>query len=347
MAPRPVHIAAPSSANARRTLVIAEIGVNHGGNPNTAIDLIEAAAAAGADAVKFQLFNPGRLLSNQSRLASYQKGKAADPVTLLSELVLPANVLTEAAHVAHAKNLSFIVTPFSPDDVAELVRLDVDAVKIASPDAVNPPLLRAAASTAKPMIVSTGTCTLDEISPAADLLKLHAPGGALLHCVSSYPTPDGSASLGGITALREKFGLPIGYSDHTSSVQAAALAVAVGACVIEKHITLDRAAVGPDHAASADPTMFAETVRRIREAERMIGLPTKTVTEIEHDVRLVSRQSVCALRNLPAGHRLTVEDVTVKRPGSGIPAADFEAVIGRVLARPVAANDLLKSDDLA
>ncbi len=335
------------STRAGHVGVIAEIGVNHDGCERLGRVLIEAAAEAGADAVKLQLFNPDRLLSRQSRLAGYQAGQAADAKALLRSLALDSEAMGRLGEYVRSLGLKLIVTPFSPGDVDSLKELDVDAVKIASPDAVNTPLLEAVAELGKPMLISTGTCELHELEAAASLLRSHRAGGCLLQCVSSYPTPNELAALGGIRVLRERFGLPAGYSDHTQSVQTGALATAGGAVVIEKHLTYDRGASGPDHASSADPGQFAEYVRLIREAQAMLGPSSKRVQPVERDVREVSRQSVAATADLPAGHVLSEADLTVKRPGTGIPAKELKSLIGQSLSRPVQADQLLSADDLA
>ena len=325
--------------------VIAEIGVNHDGDSSVAHRLIEAAAQAGADAVKFQYFHPDRLLSNQAELAGYQRGQAASQRELLARLALPIEVLGELVAYTKACGLAVVVTPFSPDDPAELAGLGLDAVKTASPDAVNTPLLEACAALGLPMLISTGTCSMDELGLAVDLLRGHEAGGALLHCVSSYPTPMDAAELGGIVAMRSALGLPVGYSDHTPGLQTGALAVMAGAVVIEKHLTHDRNATGPDHAASLDPGQMAQYVANIREAQSAMGLIVKDVSNVERDVRRVSRQSVCAVRDLPAGHVLSVEDLTIKRPGTGLPASAMSALIGKQLAKSVEANNLLQNTD--
>ncbi len=328
-----------------RVMVIAEVGVNHDGNPQRADHLLHAAADAGADAVKFQLFRPDRLLSAAARLATYQDGQADDAHALLAALTLPLDAMRSLRDTAEQLGLRFIVTPFSLADVADLASLDVDVVKIASPDAVNTPLLDAAAALGKPMIVSTGTCDLDELDAAGRAAQ--ATGGALLQCVSAYPTPDAAAGLGGMAALRQRFPrCPVGYSDHTASLDTGALAVAAGAVVLEKHLTHHRQAPGPDHAASLEPQDLATYIAAVRRASAMLGPLAKTCTPLERNVQQVSRQSVCLNRDLPAGHALTRDDLDVKRPGTGVPAAQLSAVLGQTLARPVKADHPLMLDDL-
>ncbi len=329
-----------------KVCVVAEIGVNHDGYVERALQLIDAAAEAGANAVKFQLFDPRRLLSNQALLAGYQKSQENDVFQMLDRLKLGLDDLRAARLAARRRGLAFIVTPFSVEDIPDLKQLEPDAVKIASPDAVNPPLLNAAAALGRPMLISTGAAQLTELGYAAGLVRDHAAGGCLLQCVSSYPTPEQDAALGAIAAIAVRFAVPVGYSDHTTDVMTGALAVAAGACLIEKHLTYDRTAAGPDHAASFEPATFADYAARIGRAAAMLGPRNKQVLPVEEDVRLVARQSLCAKRELPPGHTLTADDLTVKRPGTGIPAAHFDAVVGRRLLRPVKANDLLNEGDL-
>ena len=326
-------------------MVIAEVGVNHDGDVARAAALVDAAAEAGADAMKFQHFRPERLLSKDARLAGYQQGQAADAASLLGALTLSLESLQRLKSAAHARGLRFIVTPFSLADVTDLGAAGVDAVKIASPDAVNTPLLDRAARLGVPMLVSTGTCKLEELDAAAEVVR--RTGGALLQCVSAYPTPEADAALGGVAALAQRFGVPVGYSDHTAAEDTGALAVAAGAVVLEKHLTHDRGAAGPDHAASLDPAGFKRYVAAVRRAETMLGPTVKRRRDVERDVAAVSRQSVCTARALPAGHVLTRDDLTVKRPGTGVPAARLDAVVGVSLARPVEADRVLQEDDLS
>lgn len=344
--PESTPLFAPADATcAPRVMVIAEVGVNHDGDPSRADELLRAAADAGADAVKFQLFRPDRLLSAEALLAVYQDGQADDAHALLAALTLPSDAMQKLRATARQLGLRFIVTPFSLGDVGDLAALDVDAVKIASPDAVNTPLLTAAAERRKPLLVSTGTCELDELDAAAHIA--HATNGALLQCVSAYPTPDPAAALGGMNALRERFPrVAVGYSDHTASLDTGALAVAAGAVVLEKHLTHNRAAPGPDHAASLEPRGFAAYVAAVRRASAMLGPIRKICTPLERDVQHVSRQSLCAARDLPVGHVLTRDDLVIKRPGTGLPAAQLQAVLGQRLSRPVKHDHLLQPGDL-
>ncbi|MEL7087746.1 MAG: N-acetylneuraminate synthase family protein, partial [Planctomycetota bacterium] len=273
-----------------------------------------------------------------------------DARALLDGLTLSADELGQLRRAARGAGVGFVVTPFSVADVDDVAGLGVDAVKFASPDAVNRPLLDAAAGLGRLMLISTGTCGLDELEHAA----AHAAGsgGALLQCVSSYPTPDGAAALGGIAALRQRFAsgggaaLRVGYSDHTASRDTGALAVAAGACLLEKHLTHDRTAKGPDHAASIEPAEMEQYIAAARRAAVMVGPIAKTCGDLERDVRRVARQSVCTVRDLPAGHVLGRGDLTVKRPGSGWPAGRLGELIGRTLVRGVRGDVPLRADDV-
>ena len=239
--------------------MIAEIGVNHDGEVSRALELTDAAAEAGADAVKLQYFETDRLMSKAAKLAAYQQAAGeTDPISMLRRLELTLDEMAQVVERAHAKGIHAIVTVFSTELVGPAETLAWDAYKTASPDIVNRPLLEALAATGKPMIVSTGASTLDEVVRAVGWLQSARDRLALLQCVSSYPAPE--VALGGIKAIARATGLPTGYSDHTEDVGGAG-AVAYGACLLEKHITYDRKAQGPDHKASLWDAMLGEYVR--------------------------------------------------------------------------------------
>jgi len=342
--PPAMKIGSKPIGDGHRVYIIAELGVNHDGSLDRAIALTRAAHQAGADAVKLQLFDSKLLLSEQAQLAQYQQTRATDVHEMLVGLQLNTASMLKVRQLAHELELGFIVTCFSLELVQEMRRLDVDAIKIASPDAVNLPLIESLISLNKPMLISTGACELQEIDTAVTACL--ARPTALLHCVSAYPVPNGHAAIGAITDLKQRYRVPVGYSDHTTSIHAGMLAVAAGATVIEKHLTYDQTAAGPDHGASFDPGQFTEYVGLIRTAELQLAHNGKQVLDCELDVRRVARQSVCVLRDLPVGHTITRDDITVKRPGTGIPACDLDRVIGQSLKRPVAANHLLCQEDL-
>ncbi len=351
--------------------VIAEIGVNHDGDADRAVELTRLAANAGADAVKFQLFEADKLMSEASVLAAYQRDAGEhDPREMLRRLQLSVEQLAPAVKLAKARGVHVIVSVFSAElvGVAQRAPQAFDAYKTASPDIVHKPLLEALAATGKPLILSTGAATLDEVSRALHWLKPIAAKLAVLQCVSCYPTPMEHAGLGGVRALRDLFAGPVGYSDHTEGEETGALAVVCGAAILEKHFTDNSSRVGPDHRASLGPEGFARYTNQARGAWRMLmdsgkGMvgPTlrelldrishvakeKVVLAIEEDVRKVSRQSLVARRNMRAGHVVGHEDVTFKRPGTGLLPFELNRVIGAALVRDVRADMPLYQEDFA
>ncbi|MHC4305007.1 MAG: N-acetylneuraminate synthase family protein [Planctomycetota bacterium] len=325
--------------------VIAELGVNHGGSLSRALELVEAAHDAGADAIKLQWFEADRLLSREARLARYQKdGGAGDPFDMLRALQLSADDFAMVLDRAHAAGLAAIVTVFSTQLVAQAGEMDFDAYKTASPDVVNRPLITALMALGKSLLLSTGTATIDEVRTVTGWLGDHPH--VLLQCVSGYPTPDESAALAGRAAMCQINPNALGYSDHTTAVDTGALAVASGARLLEKHLTHDRAAAGPDHATSLDPRQLKEYIRLAHRAWRMLGPPEKRVLEIEQDVRTVSRQSLTARQALPVGHVIAREDLTIKRPGTGIEPWRLAEIVGRRLATAVEADMPLRPENL-
>lgn len=356
--------------------VIAEIGVNHDGSVDRAMALTDAAADAGADAIKLQLFRADLLMSKAARLAAYQRSAGeSDPIEMLRRLELSIDQMAPIVQRAHARGIHAIVTVFSVELADGAERLPWDAYKTASPDIVHRPLLDRLAATGKPMIVSTGASTMEEVARAVEWLAPARNRLVLLQCVSSYPTPIENAELGGIAALRSAFpGLPIGYSDHTEGEGTCIDAVNIGACVLEKHLTHSRRAAGPDHAASLESANLALYVLNARgtHAVRAVAamgtaglpgdlpkhlalaltpgpgvLPVKRVLDTERDVRAASRQSITALRPLPAGHVIARGDLTFKRPGTGIPPFELDRVLGRSLARPAEMDMPLEEAHLA
>jgi N,N'-diacetyllegionaminate synthase len=333
--------------------VIAEIGVNHDGSIERAVNLVHACAEAGAAAVKLQLFSADLLLSKAAKLAKYQKETGAtNPRAMLRALELTAEEMQPIIEAAHQAGVHAIVSIFSVGLVEGAAKQGWDAFKTASPDIVHHPLLQAMAGAGKPMIVSTGAAEEAEVEAALECLgKL--PELALLHCVSAYPTPIEEAQLGGIAAL-ERLACKmqpenpaiIGYSDHTPAVLTGALAVAAGAHLLEKHVTYDREASGPDHRASLEPHDLVEYVRRAQQAQQAVGELSKHVSAIERDVREKSRQSLTTTRALAAGTVLGRGDVTFKRPGTGIPPCNLEGTLGRALQRDLDADMPIGKDDL-
>lgn len=326
-----------------KPMVIAELGVNHDGEVDRAIELVRAAASAGADVVKLQIFRADRLVHPSSVMAEYQKRSILDEsaIDLLRRYELDEPELRKIVAEIRDLRMQPLATPFSPEDVDVIESLDLPAIKIASPDIVNWPLLRRAARYGRPLLISTGAANLNEITSSVAWLRGWRAQFSLLHCISSYPTPAASTNLCWIGELAARFNVPVGFSDHTTDVMTGALAVAAGAAFVEKHLTYDRAAHGPDHSASLGPSDFASYVSLIRVATQMCGAPGKRVLDIERDVRTVSRQSLVAARDLPAGHCILEQDLKVQRPGTGIPASAMPSIVGQRTSHSIKAGEML------
>ena len=336
IADRPVSSAHP-------TLVIAEIGVNHDGSVGRALELVGHAAGGGADAVKLQLFRADSLMHGSSGFAKYQQQRVEDesPTAMLRRYELSDGAVRQIVAEIRRRGMIPLATPFSPSDAPRIAELELPAAKIASPDLVNLPLLRRCAALRRPLLLSTGAASMDEVRRTVGWLTEWRCSFALLHCVSSYPVASADSNLCWITELAGQ-GVPVGYSDHTTEELAGALAVAAGACIVEKHLTYDRSAAGPDHAASADPEQFGRYVAAIRLAEVLRGTRGKYVLPSEADVRTVSRQSLVLTRAVAAGERITEDLLTTQRPGTGIPSAEIRSVVDRKVARALAAGTMLQ-----
>lgn len=338
--------------------VIAELGVNHDGSPERLLELVRLAAGTGVDAVKFQYFEAERLMSRASRLAKYQEDSGErGPIDMLRRLETPIDVLIAAGRLAHTLGLDAIVTVFSVELFEAARRFRWDAYKTASPDIINRPLLHAAMETGRPVIVSTGASTMDEVERASSWLVPAAARSMFLQCVSSYPTPPGELGIAGFVAMRDRFaGCPTGYSDHTPDVETGARLVRLGACVLEKHMTYSNQATGPDHSASLEPGAMRRYITLAHAAWEHVssygvdeweGERCKRVLDCERDVRHVSRQSIVAARAIARGTKITPDLLTIKRPGSGLEPWMIEGVIGRVAARDLAPDQPMTEADLS
>jgi N-acetylneuraminate synthase len=335
------------AASPHRTFVIAEAGVNHNGDPERAIALADAALAAGADAVKFQTFRAEDVVSASAPTADYQRTNTG--ATSQFDMI-KALELDEAGHQRVARHcarigLEFFSTPFSPAAVDLLLSLGVRRLKLPSGEITNRPLLQKAASAGLPLLLSTGMSTLEEVRTAVGWIeqawdqgprpRVH-PALVLLHCTSAYPAPAEALNLRAVGALAAAFpSLPVGYSDHSQGIEAALAAVALGATVIEKHLTLDKTLPGPDHRASADPAEFSAMVTALRKLETMLGDGIKRPHPVEENTRAVARRSVVTTRALPAGHVLAASDLALRRPGTGIAPDQLDALPGRRLREAV------------
>ena len=331
------------------TYVIAEIGVNHNGSMDLTRQLIEAAVAARADAVKFQTFRAEDLVTRKARKADYQIANTQSDDSqfdMLKALELTEAQFAQARDLCAAAGIEFLSTPFSEPAADLLERVGVGAYKISSGDLTHLPLLTHIARKGRPIILSTGMGTLSEIEAA--LAAIRAGGDvpvSLLHCVSNYPADAGDCNLAAMDTMRAAFGLPVGWSDHSEGAAISFAAVARGATIIEKHITLDCNLPGPDHRASMEPGDFAAFVAGIRAIEAAIGDGIKRPTAAELRTALVARRSIIAARDLKAGEVPGLADLRIMRPGTGLAPRHLDHVLGRVLARDVAAETPLELDD--
>ena len=343
-----------------RTYVIAEIGVNHNGSMDTAIELIDTARRIGADAAKFQHFSPASLVTDDAEKAAYQVANDGDSsqAEMLARLALSDTQMERLFHHCGERGIDFLCTPFDLDSLAFLTKLGVNALKIGSGDLTYDRLLRDAAASSLPLIVSTGMSTLEEVAHAVETVRAAAPCPAptnagdfpaltLLHCTSAYPTPDEAINLAAIGLLRERFDLPVGYSDHTQSTDVPAAAVAAGATMIEKHLTLNRDAEGPDHKASLEPDDFRHMVERIRHTSRWLGRREKQPQDIELDTRRVARRSLHYARDLPADTLIGPDDLIALRPGTGIAPSAEADVVGARTTRACARRTPVRMEDIA
>ena len=302
--------------------IIAEAGVNHNGDLDRAKRMVAAAAQAGADFVKFQAFRAEGLTAIGTPAAAYQQANAgiADQTVLLRGLELSLDAFAEIATTCRDEGIGFLCTPFDAAMTADLVRLGMSAIKVASGELTNSPALRHFASFGLPILLSTGMATLEEVRRATSVIA--EAGGrdvTLLHCTSLYPAPSDSLNLRAIATLREALGYPVGYSDHSLGDHAAIAAVALGASVIEKHFTLDRRLPGPDHRASLEPDELAAMVVRLREVHAALGDGIKQPVPDELEIARLVRRSWHTTRALPAGARLGTADLVLKRPANGLP----------------------------
>jgi N,N'-diacetyllegionaminate synthase len=329
-------------------LVIAEAGVNHNGDMDVARKLIDAAADAGADVVKFQTFRADRLVTRGAPKADYQRvtsGASESQFEMLRRLELSDDMHRRLIAHCAARRIRFMSTGFDEDSVRMLVGLGMDQLKIPSGEITNLPYLRCVGGFAKQVLLSTGMSTLDEVGAALDALiaaGTQRDRVTLLHCNSEYPTPMRDVNLRAMATLREAFGVAVGFSDHTQGIEVPIAAVARGATVIEKHFTLDRQMPGPDHQASLEPAELRAMVLAIRNIEQALGDGTKRVTESEARNRPIARKSIVAARPIRAGERLDATNLAVKRPGTGISPMAWDTVVGRTAARDFQADELIE-----
>jgi len=334
----------------RPTFVIAEAGVNHNADVDLAERLVDAAAASGADAVKFQTWITEKLIRPETPMAEYQAqntGSADSQFTMLKRLELSRPAFRRLKAYADRRGILFLSTPDEEESSDFLEELGVAAFKIGSGELTNLPYLAHLARKGKPLILSTGMGDLDEVRAAVQTIRTHGdPPLVLLHCVSNYPTEPADCNLTCLATLRDAFGLPVGFSDHTVGLAVPLAAVALGACMIEKHLTLDRALPGPDHLVSATPEELRELVAGIRAVEAARGDGIKMPRPGEVPTRALVRKSLVARHAIARGAVLDAAAVIALRPGTGIAPGELPRVVGRRARRDIAAGESLAWDAL-
>lgn len=324
--------------------IIAEAGVNHNGDLDLALRLVDAAAQAGADAVKFQTFKADKLVARGAPQAEYQKKNAAsvDQFSMLRSLELTAAEFRKISDKCRTKGVIFLSTPFDENSAELLERLNIPAYKIGSGDFNNYPLLLKIAGFNKPVMLSTGMSDEAEVKRVVTAVKtMGVRDLALLHCTSAYPVPFPEVNLLAIKSL-EKFGCPVGFSDHTVGSQAAIAATAIGASIIEKHFTLDRRLHGPDHKASCVPSEFARMIGQIRDVEMAMGDGIKKLMPSESDTRAVARKSIVSSRAIIKGEKVRKNMLTARRPSGGIDPSETDKLIGRTAKAGIRPGTMLK-----
>ena len=347
----PVEIAGRKVGPGQPCFIIAEAGVNHNGSLEMAYRLVDEAKKAGADAVKFQSFKAERLAGARAPKARYQEEatpKGESQREMLRRMELSPEDHRKLFGYASERGILFLSSPFDEESANLLYRLGVAAFKIPSGELTNLPLLTCVCRFERPILLSTGMSTLEEVEMAVAAIRaIHHEGLALLHCVSAYPAPFSEANLRAMETMRDSFQLPVGYSDHTEGLSVALAAAALGACVIEKHLTLDRALPGPDHRSSLEPKEFALLTRGIREVEMALGDGRKEPRPCEEEIAAVARKSLVAARDIPKGTPLTKELIAVQRPGTGLPPSMHDQVIGRKARRDVREGTVLTLEMLS
>ncbi|MCR4617420.1 MAG: N-acetylneuraminate synthase [Lachnospiraceae bacterium] len=331
-------------------VIIAEAGVNHNGRLDLALKLVDAAAEAGADYVKFQTFKSNKLTVKEAPKAEYQKQTTDSAETqqdMLKRLELTDEMHRTIKNHCDKKGIKFLSTPFDTDSLEYLVELGVDCIKLSSGDITNYELLRAVGKTGKDVILSTGMSTMEDVEDAFKVLKRFGTQRIiLLHCNTQYPTPFSDVNLRAMLSLKEKFGCDVGYSDHTLGTEVPVAAVAMGASVIEKHFTLDKTMDGPDHKASLEPGELKSMVSQIRNIEMALGTGDKTPSDSEKGNMKVARKSIVAKCDISEGECFTEENITAKRPGSGISPMKWDNLIGKSAKKSYKEDDIIDISEL-
>lgn len=324
--------------------IIAEAGVNHNGSFALACKLVDAAKNSGADCIKFQTFKAKNLVSKYAEKADYQKKTTGDSSQqeMLKKLELSYDEFLQLKEYCKEMGITFLSTPFDFESIDFLNSIDMEFWKVPSGEVTNLPYLVALAKTHKPVVMSTGMCEMKEIEDAVAVLKQYGTTNiTLLHCNTEYPTPFEDVNLKAMQTMRDAFHLEVGYSDHTKGIEVPIAAVALGATVIEKHFTLDRNMEGPDHKASLEPQELAEMVCCIRNIEKALGSGDKTPSPSEKKNIAVARKSIVAKTKIKAGDTLTEDNVTVKRPGTGISPMKWFEVLGTKAVKDFDEDELI------
>lgn len=329
-----------------KVYIIAEAGDNHNGDFNTALKLVDVAKRAGADCVKFQTFVTEEIISKYAEMAEYQKkntGKEESQFEMVKRIELSFDEFRKIKEYCDRVGIQFLSTPFDLKSVDFLNELGVPFFKIPSGEITNYPYLIKIAHTGKPVVMSTGMCEPDEILAAINVLEKNGSGEiTLLHCNTEYPTPLKDVNLYAMRTMKKMFGKKVGYSDHTKGIEVPVAAVALGACVIEKHFTLDKNMPGPDHKASLEPDELGRMVKNIRNIEIALGDGVKRVSESERKNIAIARKSIVARRNIQEGEILTEENLAVKRPGTGINPMQWMEVLGTRAVRDFKEDELIE-----
>lgn len=325
--------------------IIAEAGVNHNGDINLAKALVDIAKDAGADAVKFQIFNAGAVVTKRAEKAKYQKaaiGVNESQYKMLKKLELKKHDFEELADYAKERRILFISTPFDKESADLIYELNLPAFKIGSGEITNLPFLRYIAQKKKAIILSTGMSTLGEVEDGLNIIRNNDFNDIiLLHCVSNYPTKMENVNLRAIKTLKCAFKVPVGFSDHTAGIIASIASVALGSCMIEKHFTLNRNLPGPDHKASLEPKNLKEMVQSIKDLESALGDGIKKPTEDEEDTKIIVRRSLIAKVDIPRGVVITEYMLDIKRPGTGIKPKYWDEIIGKKSRINIKKDDVL------
>jgi len=331
-----------------KTIIIAEAGVNHNGSIKSAKKLIDVAVEAGVDYVKFQTFKAETLVTQTGNKAEYQKGLTGANETqfeMIKKLELDKEAHKELIHYCEKKDIKFLSTAFDLDSIDLLTKLNVPLYKIPSGEITNLPYLRHIGGTDKPIIMSTGMSTLEEVRDALNILL---EAGAekeqitILHCNTEYPTPIKDVNLKAMLTIKDELGVNIGYSDHTLGIEVPIAAVAVGATIIEKHFTLDRTLPGPDHAASLEPNELKDMVNAIRNIEKAMGNGIKKPSQSEIENIPIARKSIVAKTPIKKGELFSEENLTVKRPGTGLSPMLWDKIIGTRATKNFDLDELVK-----